>query len=363
MKAQLRKSARVMATWPIVGRWVRIAVAVIRLPEFRASAMDLQHRQHIFVTEQLPTLLQTVSDLQNRQLVVDNGRDNLVRSVPVALRKITRDIKELDERLAVVTETLDARRNETREWMENLGRTRDQRIDDTQKRLENVSESVAYLLGRVEFVRRELMYEMRYSETASARNNPAGEHSTKIEILSPGKLENARNAGLRLNLGCGHIPLEGYLNVDRRALPGVDIVAEVHELPFQRDQVDEIFSAHLLEHFPEEQLRRQLLRYWIGLLKPGGTFGAVVPDAESMIRKYADGEYPYAFLREVTFGAQDYDGDFHFNMFTPQSLKALLEEAGLVDLRIIETGRQNGECLEFELTGRRRTSTADGQPG
>lgn len=397
MKAQLRKSARVMATWPIVGRWVRIAVAVIRLPEFRAGAMELHHRQHAFVTEQLPTLLQTVSDLQHRQLVTDNGRDNLVMSVPVALRKITRDLKELDARLAseskMLAQTFDRRLNETQERMvnemqermenlsrvhdrqlnetqermENLSRTHDQRIGDTQKRLENVSESVGYLLGRVEFVRRELMYEMRYSETACARNNAAGECGknlrTKIEILAPEKLENARNEQLRLNLGCGHIPLEGYLNVDRRALPGVDIVADVNELPFQREEIDEIFSAHLLEHFPEEQLRRQLLRYWIGLLKPGGTFGAVVPDAESMIRKYANGEYPYAHLREVTFGAQDYDGDFHFNMFTPQSLKALLEEAGLVDLRIIETGRQNGECLEFELTGRRKTSTEDARHG
>ena len=154
------------------------------------------------------------------------------------------------------------------------------------------------------------------------------------------------------------MPLDGYLNVDRRALEGVDIVAEVDDIPLDAGEVDEIFSSHLLEHFPEEHLVRKALPHWMNLLRDGGVFRAVVPDAEAMIRAYAAGDYPYSDLREVTFGAQDYDGDFHYNMFTPESLSRILVAAGFDEVTVLAEGRRNGACLEFEIQGRKGGLTA-----
>jgi predicted SAM-dependent methyltransferase len=230
----------------------------------------------------------------------------------------------------------------------------DQKWNETRGQLETVSGSVGYLLGRVEFVRREVMFEMRYGATSPFNNQDKDQIKAKTEILNQKKLAHARSEGLRLNLGCGHIPLEGYLNVDRRALPGVDIVAEVDELPFELGEVDEIFSAHLLEHFPQEQLRRELLPYYHGLLKEDGVFRAVVPDAEAMIQNYIKGSYPYEDMREVMYGAQDYEGDFHFNMFTPESIKKILEEAGFHEVYISAAGRRNGKCFELEFSAIKR---------
>ena len=98
--------------------------------------------------------------------------------------------------------------------------------------------------------------------------------------------------------------------MDRRALPGVDIVAEVNRLPFQKGELNEISAAYLVEQFPQEQLRRELLPYWFGLLKPGGLLRAIVPDAEGMISAYKIGEYPFERLHEATFGGPEYCGDF-----------------------------------------------------
>jgi hypothetical protein len=83
-------------------------------------------------------------------------------------------------------------------------------------------------------------------------------------------------------------------------------------------------------------------------------FRAVVPDAQAMIAHYAQGDYPYEDLREVLYGAQDYDGDFHFNMFTPESMSALLREAGFKAPKIIESGRKNGRCYEFEIVAEKQ---------
>jgi hypothetical protein len=87
-------------------------------------------------------------------------------------------------------------------------------------------------------------------------------------------------------------------------------------------------------------------------LREGGVFRAVVPDAEEMIKKYTQGEYPYDDMREVMYGAQDYDGDFHFNMFTPESMKKLLVEAGFTAVHINAAGRPNGKCFELEVSAK-----------
>ena len=60
---------------------------------------DLEHRFLDFQSQQLPTFLRTLSELNHRQLASDSDRNNLVKSVPVALRTITRDIFELRTRL------------------------------------------------------------------------------------------------------------------------------------------------------------------------------------------------------------------------------------------------------------------------
>lgn len=369
MKAQIRKVVRKVANWPVVGRFVRIGVAVIRLPEFRAEYQarnmhlatngapvsqllaNLDHRA-LFEEHQLPTLLQAVADINHRQLSSDNDRDNLVKSVPLALRKLTRELKALQDQLNASQTELQgqvvAGAAELRNQVEGVTLGLQRLESETRGDTGSLKESVAYLLGRVEFVRRELMFEMRYGASS-----PGNEQSLKTDtvVLAADKLAAARRENrVRLNLGCGHIPLDGYLNVDRRTLPGVDIVAEVDELPFETDQVDEIFSAHLLEHFPQEQLTRQLLPYYYDLIKSGGQFRAVVPDAEAMIHAYTKGDYPYEEMRQVVYGGQDYDGDFHFNMFTPASLAKMLTEAGFSTPTIVASGRKNGHCYEFEIS-------------
>ena len=146
-------------------------------------------------------------------------------------------------------------------------------IGNLWKSAEQATRGIGDLWHRIEFVRREIMYEFKYGLT----NKSAMEKSARI---SPEKIDKARATGVRLNLGCGHILLDGYINIDQRELPGVDIVSDVGNLPFAEHSLSEIFSAHMLEHLPQERLRR-LLPYWCSLLGPNGTFRAVVPDGEA----------------------------------------------------------------------------------
>lgn len=215
-----------------------------------------------------------------------------------------------------------------------------------------VNKEHGQLWKRVEFVRSELLYEMRYG----ARQAVAGRDENApvaARIVDTAKVEAARATSVRLNLGCGHVALDGYLNVDMRELPGVDIVARVDALPFEPGEVGEIFSSHVLEHFTNEEFERKLMPYWVALLRPGGVFRAVVPDAAAMVDAAADGNYPFEDFRKVFFGAQDYDGDFHFNMFTAETLADALRRAGLDDVEIVSQGRKNDIAFELEITARK----------
>ena len=54
---------------------------------------------------------------------------------------------------------------------------------------------------------------------------------------------------MRVNLGCGRNPVEGWHNVDRAELPGVDEVVDLEEpLPWNANTVDEYQGIDLIEH-------------------------------------------------------------------------------------------------------------------
>jgi hypothetical protein len=86
------------------------------------------------------------------------------------------------------------------------------------------------------------------------------------------------------------------------------------------------------------------------LLKAVGVFRAIVPDLEAMTTAYAKGEMKFEVLRSVMYGGQEYEGDFHFTGFTPDSMSSLLVDSGLQQPTVIARGRPNGDCLEFEIS-------------
>lgn len=69
---------------------------------------------------------------------------------------------------------------------------------------------------------------------------------------APGKRP-ATQGPQRLHLGCGADIRAGWINLDSRALPGVDVLADLDAcrrkpLPFADDSIDEFFASHVLEH-------------------------------------------------------------------------------------------------------------------
>lgn len=297
--------------------------------------------RHLAVHDQ--ALADITAALQAVQAVTP-GADGNGTTLPEELTKVHQRLDLLEQHLPELLAHYSGANGAQRRFQRQL--------DDQLTRSENLAASIHELWERIEFVRREVMFEMRYHGGSSAA--PDSVPAVDPKVVDEEKVAQAKEAGeLRLNLGCGHLPMDGYVNVDMREMPGVDVVAPVDALPFAEGEVDEVFSAHLLEHFPEEELKRRLLPYWFGLLRPGGTFRAVVPDGAAMLDGYAAGEIPFQDLRSVLYGGQEYEGDFHHTLLTAETLGALLEGAGFTGVEVEASGRRNDICLELQLSARR----------
>jgi SAM-dependent methyltransferase len=184
------------------------------------------------------------------------------------------------------------------------------------------------------------------SRIAQAQRRIAREHSAYAcgQAWARALGDEARRP-LRLNLGCGDKILPGYVNVDvveARAGMRPDVICDLHELtPFDDASADEILSVHVVEHFWRWEVR-DVLREWIRALKPGGRMVVECPNIRSACETFL--QDPERFAREDQDGQRTmwvFYGDpkwkdplmIHRWGYTPESLRALLSEAGLVDVR------------------------------
>lgn len=80
---------------------------------------------------------------------------------------------------------------------------------------------------------------------------------------------------LKLNLGCGYQPMNGWVNVDYIKTDHADIVTNLDQpWPWKDNSVDEIFAAHVLEHVTDHiTFMKEAQR----VLKVGGYFTIRVP--------------------------------------------------------------------------------------
>lgn len=81
-----------------------------------------------------------------------------------------------------------------------------------------------------------------------------------------------------LDVGCGSHKQEGFVGMDNRALPGVDVVHDVEDLPwpFEEGSVDGIVMSHLMEHI-KPWLTIDVMNEAHRILKEGGQLFVMMP--------------------------------------------------------------------------------------
>jgi|688.fasta_scaffold06660_10 predicted SAM-dependent methyltransferase len=140
---------------------------------------------------------------------------------------------------------------------------------------------------------------------------------------------------VRLHLGAAKRRLKGFLNVDREASDGVDLVTDVKDLSaFADSSVAEIYSSHTLEYFDRDEVR-DVLAEWNRVLTPGGKLNVTVPDLNQLIKIYGQTKDISRILGPL-FGKwhNPINGEtlYHRTVWDFASLKMFLENSGFASI-------------------------------
>jgi SAM-dependent methyltransferase len=106
----------------------------------------------------------------------------------------------------------------------------------------------------------------------------------------------------RLNWGCGHSGVPGWINADLKEGPGIDISGDIRDgLPLESNSVDYVVSIHALPEVPYDDLV-PVLEELRRVLKPGGVLRLALPDLEKGMAAYERGERDYFFVPDEEWG-------------------------------------------------------------
>ncbi|MBU1349519.1 MAG: hypothetical protein ABII99_02395 [Patescibacteria group bacterium] len=97
---------------------------------------------------------------------------------------------------------------------------------------------------------------------------------------------------MKLHLGCGENYLEGYVNIDFppefhtiQNKSVADKYANIFELKYKKDSIEEIRLHHVFEHF-ERAVALALIAGWRSWLKKNGVLRIEVPDFKMKIKYF-----------------------------------------------------------------------------
>ena len=149
------------------------------------------------------------------------------------------------------------------------------------------------------------------------------------------KQDETNKMDLNLHIGCGSIAIPGYVNIDIRYLPNVDVVDNAEFLrKFKNENVSIIYACHVLEHFNRWRIS-SVLKRWFDLLMCGGILYLAVPDFESIV-SYYNKTKDIKSLIGLLHGGQDYKENFHCMSWDFKSLQDCLLFAGFDSVNLYE---------------------------
>jgi len=168
-----------------------------------------------------------------------------------------------------------------------------------------------------------------------------------------------------LEIGPGKKRQPGFITVDVDPAADVDHVCNaVDNLPFQDGRFRVVFASHVLEHLPWYQSLQAVVE-WVRVMGHGARLEVWVPNgykvAKAMCRfeevgdsygMQEDGWFrsnpdkdPYLWANGRIFTYGDGKGEvnhpnWHRTLFSPKSVVALLQQAGLKDVRLLDPKKE-----------------------
>ena len=161
-------------------------------------------------------------------------------------------------------------------------------------------------------------------------------HSTKARVLRNFRTKKYLKEGnCKIYFGCGNVRQEGYINIDVRWTPAVDIISNLEWCSNNfHGRCQEVYISHLLEHFDSPgKAMRDTSNTVLGALKlinnmliPQGVVRIAVPDFRALAELYIQDSFPlFPRLHGRIMGEQDYRENQHACVFDREFLVECLK--------------------------------------
>jgi predicted SAM-dependent methyltransferase len=140
---------------------------------------------------------------------------------------------------------------------------------------------------------------------------------------------------MKLNIGCGFLKMDGYVNIDNQSLCKPDILADLSKTwPWEDDTVDEIYAHHVMEHMGETfNDFLFIIKEMYRVSKDGAEWKIIVPHWQNDMF-YHDPTHVRA-ISPVTFQMFDQKNNVHdFETYGHQTKLGLFND---VDVEVIGT--------------------------
>ncbi len=162
----------------------------------------------------------------------------------------------------------------------------------------------------------------------------------------------------RVHLGCGDNHLPGFINIDlpaeggfqQRARPP-DVIGDFTRMAFPDASLQEVYAAHVFEHF-QRQVAVGFLVRWHRWLRPGGILRLEMPDIEACMREFipAPLERRLQLIRHL-WGSHEAAWASHHEGWMPDYAALAFAACGF---EVIDLKRIGGRWPAFEISGRRQ---------
>lgn len=143
---------------------------------------------------------------------------------------------------------------------------------------------------------------------------------------------------MKLNLGAGNTKIADFISVDLYDKEA-DIQADICELPFDDNSVDEIVAYQVVEHVPYNKSDAMFAEMY-RVLKPGGTAKIETPDIDVVCRKILEeglkdtwiynlvGEYYRPWDKERYEDWEHNAASIHRNPWNERRIRSIVEPLG-----------------------------------
>lgn len=157
---------------------------------------------------------------------------------------------------------------------------------------------------------------------------------------------------MKLNLGCGKISKQGYINIDKNSFSNVDRVLDIRKLDYNQNEIEEVRMNYVIEHLTYKE-GEELLRTILKILQPGGLLELSAPDLDKCCKRFLETqERKWSYWLYNIYGAQRWPGDVHKSGYTFTRMKEILEKTGYTEIKDISPTDEY-HAHNFRLTARK----------